>query len=81
MASAAIFDFQKLYILTVAVRCRGPMCAIVPNFIKIVRPVGNIGVLTFFQNMAAVRHLGFVGRVLGPPTMITLWSLLFAKFG
>jgi len=49
MASAAILDFQKLYILTVAVRCRGPMCAIVPNFIKIVRTVGNIWCFNIFS--------------------------------
>jgi len=29
--------------------------------------------------MAAVRHLGFVERVLGPLTITTLWSLLFCK--
>ena len=31
--------------------------------------------LTVFFKMAAVRHLGFVGRLLGPPTMTTWWSL------
>jgi len=31
--------------------------------------------------MAAVRHLGFVGGVFGPPTMSTWWSLMCAKFG
>ena len=31
--------------------------------------------------MAAVRHLGFVGRLLGPPTTTSWWSLSFAKFG
>jgi len=28
-----------------------------------------------FLKMAAVRHLGFVGRLLRPPTMTTWWSL------
>ena len=32
--------------------------------------------------MAAVRHLGFIGRVLGPPTKTVLGGLYrFAKFG
>ena len=30
--------------------------------------------------MAAVRHLGFVGRVLGPPTRTTRWSLCVINF-
>ena len=30
-----------------------------------------------FFKMAAVRHLGFVLRVLGPPTKSIWWSLLF----
>jgi len=34
MAAAAILNFQKFKILTI-IRCRGPMCVIVPNFIKI----------------------------------------------
>ena len=33
----------------------------------------------FEIQMAAVRHLGFVGRLLGPPTTTTLWSLSLCK--
>ena len=29
--------------------------------------------------MEAVRHLGFVGAVFGPPTMSTWWSLVLCK--
>ena len=32
-----------------------------------------------FCKIAAVRHLGFVGHVLGPPTMTTWWSLSLCK--
>jgi len=34
----------------------------------------DMAILRFYK-MAAVRHLGFVGRVLGSPTMTTWWSL------
>jgi len=63
MAAAAILNFQKFKILTVV-----PMCVIVPNFIKIGQTVAEIWRFNGFFLMAAVRHLGFVGRRLGPPT-------------
>jgi len=55
----------------------------VPNFIEIGQTVAlRYGDLTVFFKMAAVRHLGFVGRVLGPPTKTTWWSFCrYAKFG
>jgi len=31
--------------------------------------------------MAAVRHLGFVRAIFGPPTMSTWWSSVCAKLG
>ena len=39
---------------------------------------GDMADFRFFK-MAAVRHLGFVLRVLGPPTKSTWWSLLLCK--
>jgi len=39
---------------------------------------GDMADFRFFK-MAAVRHLGFVLRVLGPPTKRTWWSLLLCK--
>jgi len=41
MAAAAILNFQKLEILT-AFRLQGPMCVIVPNFIKIGQTAAEI---------------------------------------
>jgi len=52
-----------------------PTCVIVPNFIKIGGTVADIWRFNPFFKMAAARHLEFVGRLLGPPTMTTWWSL------
>ena len=49
--------------------------AIVPNFIKIGRTVVEI----WQFKMAAVRHLGFVGSIFGPPTKTTWWSPSLCK--
>jgi len=38
---------------------------------KSVEQSQRYGDLTVFFKMAAARHLGFVGRLLGPPTMTT----------
>ena len=51
--------------------CRRPICITVPNVTKIGQTVAD----TWRFKMAAVRHLGFVGRVLGPPTKTTWWSV------
>jgi len=75
MAAAVILDFQKFEILTVG-SCKGPMCVSVPNFIKIGQAVATIWRFNKVFKMVVVRHLGFVGRVLGPSTMSTWWSLL-----
>jgi len=42
---------------------------------KSVKRLQRYGDLTVFFKMAAVRHLGFVGRVLRPPTMTTWQSI------
>ena len=62
MAAAAILDFQKFKILTV-----DPVPSVERSWVY--------GDLTVFFKMAAVRHLGFVGRLLGPPKMTIWWSL------
>jgi len=46
---------------------------------KSVKQLQRYGDLTVFFKMAAVRHLGFVGRLLGPPTMTTGWSPSLCK--
>ena len=55
------------------------MCVAVPNFIKIGRTVAEIWRFNGFIKMAAVRHLGFVGRLLGPPTMTNWWCLTLCQ--
>jgi len=35
----------------------------------------NIYAVLFFSEIAAVRHPGFIGRVLGPPEMTNWWFL------
>jgi len=47
------------------------MCVIVPDFIKIGRTGGEIWIFNGFFTMAAVRYLGFVGRLLGQPAITT----------
>ena len=52
-------------------------CQISSKWVKRLPIYGN---LTIFK-MAAVRHLGFVGRLLGPPTMPLGGLYRCAKFG
>ena len=47
-----------------------------PNFIKIARTAAEIERFFDFSKMAAVRHLGFVMLVSGPPTKGT-WCSFF----
>jgi len=75
MAAAAILIFEKFEILTVSFTCMGPICVIMPNFIKIDQTVADIWRFNGFFKMAAVRHFGFDGRVLGQPAKTTWWSL------
>ena len=44
---------------------------IIPNFIKIGQTIAEIWRFNGFFKMAAVCHLGFLGRLLGPPTTTT----------
>jgi len=54
-------------------------CVVVLNFLKIGRTVADKWWFNFFFKMAAVRHLGFVGNLLGPPTMNTWRSLSLSQ--
>jgi len=50
----------------------GVQCALLYQISsKSVKQLQRYGDLTVFFKMAAVRHLGFVGRLLGPPTTTT----------
>jgi len=62
MAVAATLDFQKFEILTI-----GPLVSFQYSSSKSVMRLQRYGDLTVFK-MAAVRHLGFVGRILGTMT-------------
>jgi len=78
IAAAAILDLQKFKILAV-----DPVpAANMHHCAKFHQDRSNgcrymviICSYMFFFKMAAVRHLLFVGRLLGPPTMTTWWSL------
>jgi len=62
-----------------AVRCHyAPSCQISSKWIKWLQRYGD---LTVFFRMAVVRHLGFVGRILGSPTMTSGGLCHCAKFG
>jgi len=67
-AALLIFEKWKCY---PSVR-RLSMSVIVPNFIKIGQMVVEIWRFNRFCKMAAVRHFGYVGRVLGAPAMTTI---------
>ena len=47
---------------------------------KSVKRLQRYGDLTVFFKMAADRHLGFIERLLGPPTMTFWWSLSLCTF-
>jgi len=60
---------------------RGPKCVIVPNFAAIGETVAEIRRFFDFSKMAAVRHLGFVMRVFGPPMKVFGGLYYCAIFG
>ena len=83
MAAAAILDFSNFKFLMV-VRVKRSNCVTRPNFAEIAQTAAEIFRFFDFSKMAAVRHLGFVMRVFGPPTKGIWWSLSnyhCAKFG
>jgi len=50
-----------------------------PNFVAICQTVAEIWRFFDFSKMAAVHHLGFVTRMLKPPTEGIWWSLSLCK--
>ena len=60
---------------------RGPLRVIMPNFIKIGQTVTEISRFMDFSNMAAVRHLGFAGRVFRPPATVLGGLYRCTKYG
>ena len=70
---SAILDFQKFGFLTT----RTLLGAKMRHHAKFREDRNRSGDMTDFRflNMAAVRHLGFVLRLLGPPTKSIWWSL------
>jgi len=68
-----IWNFNGLFPI------EGQSASLCQNSSKSVKRLRRYGDLTFFFKMAAVRHLGFVGRVLGPPTKTTWSSLSLSK--
>jgi len=78
MAAAAILDFENFKFLTVwtlkraELRLHAKFCRNRSNRHR------DMAIFRFF-NMAAVRHLGFVLRVLGPPKKNIWWSLCLCK--
>jgi len=47
----------------------GPMCVSMQNFLEIGRTIAEIYQFIHFSKMAAVGQFGFVGQILGRPTM------------
>ena len=74
MAAAAILDFGKFKFLTFGT-LKIVDLRLLPNFVEIAQTAAEIWQFFIFFKMAAVRHLGLVLRVLGPPTKSTWWSL------
>ena len=75
---SAILDFQKLEIVT----ARTLLSAKMRHHAKFDEDQSNrSGDMADFRflKMAAVRHLGFVLRMLGPPTDSIWWSLSLCK--
>jgi len=76
MAAAAILDFQKFKKkFNGGSAARGQCASPCQILSKSVERLQRYGDLTVFIKMAAVRHPGFVGRLLGPPTMTNWWCL------
>ena len=71
MAAAVILDFKKFKILTALALRRAKMHNHAKFCANRSRRCGDMAVFDFFK-MAAVRHLGFVVRLFGPPTKCIL---------
>jgi len=62
------FGFSKIRNFNSRSAVRGQCASLYQILSKSVKRLHRYSDLTFFFKMAAVRHLGFVGRRLGPPT-------------
>ena len=60
---------------------RGPNCNAVPNLVEIGHTAAEIRLFLDFSKIAAIRRLGFVVCVYGPPTKGSWLYLSRAKFG
>jgi len=77
--AAAILDFWNREILMVA-RVQRVETYLRAKFCQN-RSIGREDIkIIWFVKMAAVRHIGFVGGIFGPPTVSTCGSLSLAKF-
>ena len=56
---------------------QGSVCVIVQNFVLISQTVAEIRRFLDLKKMTAVRHLGFVMCMFGPPTTSIWWYLKF----
>ena len=65
------FGFSKIQNFNGRSAVRGQYASLYQILSKSVKRLPRYSDLTVFFKMAAVRHLGFVGRLLGPPTMTT----------
>ena len=75
MAAAAILGVLKIRNFSGLSPVRGQFASSCKISSKSVNRLRRYGDLMGFFKMAAVRHLGFVGRALGRPTKTTCWSL------
>ena len=73
------FGFSKIRNFNSPSTVRGQYPPLYQISSKSVKRLQRYGDLTFFSKMAAVRHLGFLGHLLGPPTTTTWWSLSFCQ--
>ena len=65
------FGFSKIRNFNGQSAVRGQYASLYQILSKSVKRLQRYSDLTVFFKMAAVRHLGFVGRLLGPPTTTT----------
>ena len=78
MSADAILDCLNFNFLTVGT-VKGLNFITMPNFVKIGQSAAEIWRFFDFSKMAAVRHLGFVMHVSGPPMKGLWWSLSLCK--
>ena len=73
------FGFSKIRNFNDRFAVSGQYASLYQILSKSVKRLQRYSDLTFFFKMAAILHLGFVGRRLGPPTTSSWWSLSLCK--